>query len=124
MGLKELYESWTFKSVTPLSTSQNAREQSKGNVAVDFLPNTYQAEVRNTARNQPVLPSSGDDTTNGTFKPSTAFKYYSTLVSGPLKSFKSRVVHLYNAQGTNKNDRYVSSDKVRNTPGALYSTNS
>lgn len=122
MSLLDLYNNWNFRSVNPLPSSKNPKEQSEGKVAVDFLPNTYQTEVRNTPRNKPVVPSTGDDTTNGTFKPTTAFRYYSTLVSGPLKSFKSKLVHMYNAQGTNE-QKYITSNSVKNTPGALYSSN-
>lgn len=122
MSLIDLYNNWTFRSVNPLPASKNPKEQSEGKVAVDFLPNTYQTEVRNTPRNQPVIPSAGDDTTNGTFNTTTAFRYYSTLVNSPLKSFKSKLVHLYNAQGTDA-QKYITSNSIRNTPGALYSNN-
>ncbi len=122
MSLLDLYNNWNFRNVSPLPSTKNPKEQSEGKVAVDFLPNTYQTEVRNTPRNQPVVPSTGDDTTNGTFKPTTAFRYYSTLVNGPLKSFKSKLVHMYNAQGTNE-QKYITSNSVKNTPGALYSSN-
>lgn len=122
MSLLDLYNDWKFRPVAGLPQSATPPEQSQGNVAVDFLPNTYQTEVRNSSKNVPVMPATGDDATNGTFKPDTSFRYYSTLVSGPLKSFKSRIIHLYNAQGTDR-EKYITSDSIRTTPGALYNNN-
>jgi len=82
-----------------------------------------QTEVRNrTPGDKVVNQATADDATNGTFSTTSAFKHYSTLYSSPLKTFKSKVVHLYNAQG-NDNTQYVTSAEVRNTQGALYSTN-
>ena len=122
MALKDIYESWAFRPIAG-AQNKNVRDQAEGKLAVDFLPNTYQTEVRNrTPGNKVVSQATGDDTTNGTFNTTSAFKYYSTLISSPLKTFKSKVVHLYNAQGTD-NAKYATSNQVRNTPGALYNTN-
>jgi hypothetical protein len=124
MALKDIYESWAFKPILGVGASDTPVKQSEGRVAVDYLPNTYQTEVRNrTPGNKVVTQATGDDTTNGTFNTTSAFKYYSTLYSSPLKTFKSKVVHLYNAQGTDAS-KYATSNEIRNTPGALYSTNS
>jgi hypothetical protein len=123
MTLKELYETWTFKAGNKLGANKTPREQSEGDVAVDFLPNTYQTEVRNrTPGDKVVLQDSNPNGTNGTFNTESAFKYYSTLYNSPLTLFKSRPVHIYNAQGTDKN-KFITSDKYRNSPGALYTNN-
>lgn len=123
MALKDLYESWAFKPLAGVGSADNPRTQSEGKVKVDFLPNTYQTEVRNrTPGDKVVTQATGDDTTAGTFNKDSALKYYSTLYNSPLKTFKGRVVQQYNAQGTDTN-KYVSSAEVRNTQGALYSTN-
>lgn len=123
MALKDIYESWNFKPIVA-GTGKTPREQSEGKVAVDYLPNTYQTEVRNrTPGDKVVIQSTDDDATKGTFNTTSAFKYYSTLFTSPLKTFKSKVVHLYNAQGTDTS-KYITSNKVKDTPGALYSTNS
>ena len=124
MSLLDLYNSWNFKSANTAGANKTPREVTEGKVAVDFLPNVYQTEVRNrTPRDKVVTQATADDTTNGTFSTTSAFKYYSALFNSPLKTFKSRVVHLYNAQGKDS-DKYVTSNQVKNTPGALYSTNS
>lgn len=123
MGLKELYETWTFKAGNTLG-NKNPRDQKDGILAVDYLPNTYQTEVKNRTPNDTVVTqATADDSTNGTFNTTSAFKYYSTLFASPLKTFKSKVVHLYNAQGTDT-AKYATSNEIKNTPGALYSTNS
>jgi len=123
MGLKEMYESWEFKP-TMAGANNTPQKQTEGDVAVDFLPNTYQTEVRNrTPGDKVVTQATVDDTTTGTFSTTSAFRYYTTLFSSPLKTFKSKVVHLYNAQGTDSS-KYITSDAIKNTPGALYSTNS
>ncbi len=123
MALKDLYESWAFKPLAGVGSADNPRTQSEGKVKVDFLPNTYQTEVRNrTPGDKVVTQATGDDTTAGTFNKDSALMYYSTLYNSPLKTFKGRVVQQYNAQGTDTN-KYVSSAEVRNTQGALYSTN-
>jgi hypothetical protein len=124
MRLEDIYRTWQFKPIVGVGASETPVKQSEGRVAVDFLPNTYQTEVRNRApRDTVVVQASADDATRGTFNTNTAFKYYTTLVNSPLKTFKTKVVHLYNAQGT-PNSKYVTSNLIRNTPGALYSTNS
>lgn len=123
MGLKELYNNWNFKPLRGVGAGANPIKQSDGGVHVDFLPNTYQTEIRNrTPGDKVVSQATADDTTNGTFDTTSAFKYYSTLISSPLKTFKSKVVHKYNAQGVDTT-QYVTSNEVRNTQGALYSTN-
>ena len=123
MALKDIYESWTFKPLAGAGAADNPRTQSEGKVKVDFLPNTYQTEVRNrTPGDTVVTQATADDATVGTFNTDTAFKYYSELYNSPLKTFKGKVVQQYNAQGTDTN-KYVSSAEVRNTQGALYSTN-
>lgn len=122
MALIDIYENWTFRPIMP-GTGNTPRDQSTGTVAVDFLPNTYQTEVRNrTPGDKTVTQATGESDTAGTFHTTTAFKYYSTLYSGPLKTYKARQVHLYNAQGTDA-QKYATSDAVRNTPGALYINN-
>ena len=124
MSLLDLYNSWNFKSANTAGANKTPREVTEGKVAVDFLPNTYQTEVRNrTPHDKVVTQATGDDATNGTFSTVSAFKYYSTLFNSPLKTFKSKIVHLYNAQGTDAT-KYATSNQVKNTPGALYSTNS
>lgn len=124
MSLLDLYNSWNFKSANTAGANKTPREVTEGKVAVDFLPNTYQTEVRNrTPQNKVVIQATADDATNGTFSTTSAFKYYSTLFNSPLKTFKSKIVHLYNAQGTDA-AKYATSNQVKNTPGALYSTNS
>jgi hypothetical protein len=123
MALKDIYEKWAFRPLAGVGAGDTPVKQSEGKVKVDFLPNTYQTEVRNrTPGDKVVNQATVDDATNGTFNTTSAFKYYSTLYSSPLKTFKSRVVHLYNAQG-NDSTQYITSNEVRNTQGALYSTN-
>lgn len=124
MGLLETYQEWNFKPITP-GASKTPRDQSDGKVAVDYLPNTYQKQIENRRPTDTVvIQASGDDATNGSFNTTTAFLYYSSLINGPLKNYKSRLVHKYNAQGTSDNDKYATSNEIRNTPGALYTTNS
>lgn len=123
MALKDIYEKWAFRPLAGVGAGDTPIKQSEGKVKVDFLPNTYQTEVRNRAPGDKVVnQATADDATNGTFNSTSAFKYYSTLVNSPLKTFKSRVVHKYNAQGVDTT-QYVTSNEVRNTQGALYSTN-
>lgn len=123
MGLKETYESWAFRPLKDVNSDGTPRNQSEGKFSVDFLPNTYQKEVRNrTPGDKTVTQAATDDATYGTFNTTSAFKYYSTLFKGPLRSFRSKIVHLYDAQG-NDNSKYVTSNDIRNTPGALYNTN-
>ena len=124
MALKDIYEQWAFRPIAGVGANQTPVKQSEGDVSVDFLPNTYQTEVRNrTPGDKVVTQAAGDDVTDGTFNTTSAFKYYTSLFNSPLKTFKSRVVHLYNAQGTDAN-KYITSNEVKNTPGALYSNNS
>lgn len=123
MSLKDLYQSWKFRPIAGVGNGDNPVKQSEGKVAVDYLPNTYQTEIKNRTPNDTiVLQATVDDATKGTFDTTSAFKYYSTLFGSPLKTFKSKVVHLYNAQGPDT-EKYITSTKVVNTPGALYSTN-
>lgn len=124
MGLKELYEGWAFRPLKDVNQDGTPKKQSEGKFSVDFLPNTYQTEIRNrTPGDKIVTQAATDDATNGTFNTTTAFKYYSTLFGGPLRTFKSKIVHLYDAQGAEE-AKYVTSNSIRNTPGALYNTNS
>ncbi len=123
MKLEDMYKNWVFKPVAGVGAGNTPVKQSEGKVAVDYLPNTYQTEVRNRLPGDKVVVlATDDDKTKGAFNETSAFKYYSTLVSSPLKTFKSKVVHLYNAQGSDTS-KYISSDKIRNSPGALYNTN-
>lgn len=124
MRLEDIYRTWTFKPIAGVGASDTPVKQAEGRVAVDFLPNTYQTEVRNrTPNNKVVVQATRDDATNGTFRTTTAFNYYTTLYNNnSLRNFKSKVVHLYNAQGTT-NEKYITSNVIRNTPGALYNTN-
>lgn len=123
MSLKNLYENWTFKPLFGVGTGNNPIKQSEGKVAVDYLPNTYQAEVKNRLPgDKVVIQAVDDDTTKGTFRNPAALKYYSSLYNSPLKTFKGKLVHKFNAQG-NDNLRYTTSTEVKDTPGALYSTN-
>jgi len=116
MSLKDLYENWPFKTGNTLG-NKNPRDQKEGKIAVNFLPNTYQDEVVNRIPgNKVVTQATADNTTVGTFN-SAALGYYSTLVSSPLKAYKSKVVHKYNSS-TNKT--YLDETGVKNTPGALY----
>lgn len=124
MSLKDLYNNWNFKAANTLGANKTPREQTEGKIAVDFLPNSYQTEVRNRIPgDKVVVQATADDDTKGTFNKTSAFKYYSTLFNSPLRTFKSKLVHIYNAQGTGKNSKYSTSDNIRNTPGALYNTN-
>jgi hypothetical protein len=124
MRLEDIYRTWTFKPIVGVGASDTPVKQADGKVAVDFLPNTYQAEVRNrNPRTTIVTQAAADDRTNGTFK-ATAFNYYTTLYNNnSLRRFRSNVVHLYNARGT-ANEKYITSNNIKDTPGALYSTNS
>jgi len=125
MGLIEKYNTWAFKPVMS-GNGNNPINQSEGKVRVDYLPNTYQTEVRNrTPGDKVVNQATADDATNGTFKTDTAFKYYTTLTTNTrLTQYKSKLVHRYNAQGTAPNAKFITSDEWKNSKGVLYSTNS
>ena len=117
MSLLDLYNSWNFKSANTAGANKTPREVTEGKVAVDFLPNTYQTEVRNrTPQNKVVTQATADNATVGEFN-TAALGYYSTLVNSPLKAYKSRVIHKYNS-ATNKT--FLDSTQIKNTPGALY----
>jgi hypothetical protein len=121
MKLEDLYKDWQFKPILG-GANKTPRDQASGTAAVDFLPNTYQAEVRNREFGDKVVTqATEDDKTNGTFKPDTAFRYYTRLFQSSFRTFKSTIVHKYNAQGTNDSDKYESANK--DTPGALYINN-
>lgn len=127
MALLDLYNSWTFRQsqvVNATGGTRSPREQASGIAATDFLSNEYQTEVRNrTPGDKVVVQATGDDTTTGTFKPISALKRYSALVGNSLlTTFRSKVVHKYNAQGVNPNDKYITSDGIAGTPGALNSS--
>lgn len=117
MSLKDLYENWPFKSL--VGKEANPRTQSEGKVAVDFLSNTYQDGISTrTPGDKVVTQETKDNATFGKFN-SVALGYYSTLVSSPLRAYKSKIVHKYNSS-TNKT--YLDSTRVKNTPGALYTS--
>ena len=117
MGLKETYETWTFKPLKDTGNADTPPNQSEGKVNVDYLPNTYQSGLANrTPQDKVVTQATADDATNGAFN-STAFGYYSTLVDSPLKLFKSQEVHKYKINGN-----YTT--QFQNSEGVLYSTNS
>jgi hypothetical protein len=124
MALKDLYESWAFKPLAGVGAADTPIKQSEGNVAVNFLQDTYQprkeVKVNRTPGDKVVTQATADDATVGLFKPE-AFEYYSTLFASPLKTFKSKLVHKYNAQGTSPADKYETANP--NAPGTLYSTN-
>lgn len=126
MGLKEIYEDWAFRPILT-GEGKTPRDQTEGDVAVDFLPNDYQTEVTNrTPGDLTVTPATGDDTTSGQFKES-AFGMYSTFLdnSKTRKYYNKDLAspsHKYNGQGTEK-DKFTTSDEWKNSPGVLYSTN-
>ena len=122
MALKDIYEKWTFKPLAGVGAGDTPIKQSEGRVDIDFLPNNYQTGVTNrTPGNKVVTQATEDNKTNGKFT-DQALGYYTRLYQSPARLFKSKVVHLYDAQGTDTS-KYVSSAEIRNTQGALYSTN-
>jgi hypothetical protein len=117
MGLKETYDTWTFKPLAGTGNADTPRNQSEGKVNVDYLPNTYQNGLTNrTPKDKVVTQATADNATNGKFN-SAALGYYSTLIDSPLKLFKSQEVHKY------KIDRNYTT-QFENSKGVLYSTNS
>lgn len=142
MSLLDLYNSWTFKTPTVVNTQNTQKtprdaatvNSSSPGVGVDFLPDTYQAEIRNRGYRDTTIQLDTDPTkTKGTFNTTTAFGLYSTFLSktatrnyynNSLTTAGTKTIHLYNAQGTNVNDKYITSTVIKNTPGALYNTNS
>jgi hypothetical protein len=115
MGLKETYLAWNFR---PIMDGQNKTplEQKEGKVAVDFLPNDYQAEIRNrTPGDKVVVQATDDDDTKGMFNKESAFKYYSTLIGK-----YSTVAQLYKAQAEDT-DTFTKSTSWSSAPGVLYS---
>lgn len=117
MGLKETYETWTFKPIAGAGNADTPRNQAEGKVKVDYLPNTYQDGLTNRApQDKVVTQATADDATNGAFN-TAALGYYSTLVDSPLKLFKSQEVHKYKINGN-----YTT--QFQNSEGVLYSTNS
>jgi len=122
MGLKEKYDAWQFRPILA-GDNKTPRNQKDGTVAVDFLPNTYQTGVANrTPGDKTVTQATDDDKTNGEFTP-TAFSRYTTLFQSSARVFKSKIVHAYNAQGTNDNDKYTTSTGIKEAPGTLYINN-
>jgi len=127
MSLEELYNQTNFRNKlntkfnggaygTPASPVDQATD---GSVAVDFLDNTYQSEVRNrTPGDKTVVQAVGDDTTNGTFT-TRAFTHYTSLTANTALT-RQATLHMYNARNNEK--KYESS--IAGTPGALYNTNS
>jgi hypothetical protein len=120
MSLLDLYNSWSFRAGNTLG-NKTPVDQSQGKIAVDFLPNTYQTEVRNRVPgDKAVLQATGDDNTFGTFNTTSAFKRYTTLFNDTsLRVFKGKEVHKYNAQGPTT-AKYITSNNIVNTPGAQY----
>jgi hypothetical protein len=117
MGLKELYETWQFRPIMN-GANNTPPKQSEGEVAVDYLPNEYQAEIRNrTPGDKVVVQATDDDDTKGMFNKESAFKYYSTLIT--QYGTKSQI---YKAQAGDTN-KFVNSNSWKNSPGVLYSTN-
>lgn len=118
MALKDLYESWAFKPLAGAGSADTPRTQSEGDVKVDFLQNTYTKNdtTNRTPGDTVVTQAVEDNTTAGEFN-SDALGYYSSLVSSPLKAYKSKVIHKYNS---NSNQKYLDSTQTRNSPGALY----
>lgn len=132
MSLKDIYDNWKFNTGNSLGPNKGPREQSDGKVAVDFLPNTYQKEVRNRAPGSTeVVQATADDATAGTFNVESsgqtilsAFKRYTALVTNSKWTYwHGNKVHNYNAQGTNPNDKYLTSTSVKDAPGVTYHTN-
>jgi hypothetical protein len=120
MGLKEIYDDWQFKAGNSIGRDKTPKEQKDGRVAVDFLPNTYQTEVRNrTPGNKVVTQATADDATTGMFT-ATALGRYTTLFQSSLRTFKNKIVHKYNARGTTDAAKYETANK--NEPGVLYTT--
>lgn len=119
MSLLDMYNNWKFKPLQGAGADATPTNQSAGKVAVDYLPNDYQKEVKNrTPGDKVVTQATADDTTVGAFNTTSAFKHYSTLIKNTtLTLWKNRTIHLYNAQGANY------TDKIKDTPGALYTTN-
>lgn len=140
MSLIDLYNSWTFKTPTVVNTQDTQKtprdaatvNSSTPGVGVDFLPDTYQAEVRNRGYQDKTIQLDTDPTkTKGTFNTTTAFGMYSTFLSSnatrnyynnSLTTAGTKTIHLYNAQGSLPQDKYVG--VIQSTPGGLYSTNS
>lgn len=127
MSLKDLYLNWTFRRPTAINTEGGVatpREQAAGEVAVDFMSNEYQTEIRTRPFNdKTVLPATEDDTTSGTFTQSALFRYGQKVTDAVLTMYKGNKVHKFNAQGTGDNDKYITSEKVKDTPGATYHNN-
>lgn len=127
MSLKDLYLNWTFRRPTVINTTDGVatpREQASGTVAVDFMSNEYQTEIRNRPyKDTTVVQATTDDTTAGTFTNNALFRYSEKVKDTLLSIYKGRPVHKFNAQSTNPNDKYITSDNVANTPGAEYYNN-
>lgn len=141
MSLKELYENWAFTTPTVVNTQNTKKspreaatvnDASKG-VSVDFLPDTYQAEVRNRGYQNKIIELEADPTkTKGTFNTNTAFSMYSRFLNpsetrnyynNNLVRYNSSLIHKYDAQGKNVNDKFSTSNEYVNSPGVLYNTN-
>lgn len=117
-----MYDAWQFRPIMA-GDGNNPRNQKEGAVAVDFLPNNYQTGVVNRPiGDKTVIQATADDATTGRFTPQ-AFNRYTTLFQSNFRVFKSKIVHTYNAQGTNDNDKYTTSTGIKNSPGALYINN-
>tara|TARA_R110000868_G_scaffold304305_2_gene564813 strand:- start:421 stop:822 length:402 start_codon:yes stop_codon:yes gene_type:complete len=132
MGLKELYDDWAFKPIMA-GANKTPRDASEGLVAVNFLPNSYQVEVKNREIGDTSILLDTDPTkTKGSFRTDTAFGMYSKFLSSTatrdyynnsLTKAGTKTVHLYNAQGVNANDKYSTSAGIAGSKGILYTTN-
>lgn len=131
MSLESLYNSWTFKplGVNTYQGSGTPVLQALGGIAVDFLPNTYQKEVRNRAPGDKIVlqseePGIGDAaSTKGTFAPKGLLFHKEQTNDVLLTRWRGKDLHKYNVQDTDPNKQYITSADIRNTPGALYLTN-
>jgi hypothetical protein len=136
MGLIELYNGWTFSTPNTLG-NKTPREQSSGSVAVDFLSNKYQTEVRNRTPGDKVVTHTNvapdEDSTgqgNSTFNAynltqtdtkKSGLKYYSTLTGNTaLIRWNGDLIQKYKAQTSNLNDKYSTSQSISDSPGVLY----
>jgi hypothetical protein len=127
MSLKDLYLSWTFRTPTAINTQDGVatpREQANGDVAVDFMSNEFQTEVRNRPfKNTTVTQATEDDKTAGTFTNNALFRYGEKVKDTLLTMYKGKNVHKFNAQGVNPNDKYITSDDIKDTKGIGYYNN-
>lgn len=127
MSLKDLYEKWTFRHSREVNTQggvASPREQASGTVGVDFLPNEYQSEVRvRPAGDKTVSPSPDVATNTGTFT-EAGLSHYATKVKNTLLTmYRGRQVHKFNPTSGRDEDKYLTSQSIKDTPGAKYFNN-